>query len=257
MAGHSQFKNIMHRKGAQDAKRAKVFTKIIRELTVAARDGADPMINARLRAAIIMARGANMPRDTMERAIKRGAGGEDMANYQEVRYEGYGPGGVALIVEALTDNRNRTAAEVRSAFNKFGGNLGESNSVSFSFDRLGLIRYPVTVAAFDAMFEAAVEVGADNVDASGDESDAHTHEYEITCAMDIFAEVRDALIQRFGDPVSAQLTWVPQTRVTVSDDQAETLMKLIDTLEDNDDVQTVAGNYDVSAAFAEKMPEGA
>lgn len=246
MAGHSQFKNIMHRKGAQDAKRAKVFTKIIRELTVAAREGGDQTTNSRLRAAVIMARGANMPRDTMERAIKRGMGGDDTTNYQEVRYEGYGPGGVALIVEALTDNRNRTAAEVRAAFNKFGGNLGETNSVSFSFDRLGVIRYPASVASFDALFEAAVECGADNLEASQDD-------YEITCAMDVFAEVRDALIPRFGDPQLAQLTWMPQTYVPISDEQAETLFKLIDVLEDNDDVQTVAGNYQISEALAQKL----
>ena len=164
MAGHSQFKNIMYRKGAQDAKRAKVFTKIIRELITSARISADPEANSRLRQAIIAARSANMPKDTMERAIKRGAGGEDLTDYVEVRYEGYGPSGVAVIVEALTDNRNRTAGEVRSAFTKFGGSLGETNSVSFMFDRVGIIRYPKDKISYDALFEMALEAGAQNLE---------------------------------------------------------------------------------------------
>ena len=185
MAGHSQFKNIMYRKGAQDAKRAKVFTKIIRELTVAARSGLpDPEANPRLRAAVQAARGANMSKETMERAIRRGAGDDDGASYEEVRYEGYGPGGIAVIVEALTDNRNRTASEVRSAFSKHGGTLGETNSVSFMFERKGVIRYPLKAASADAMFEAALDAGADNV-----ESDGETH--EVTCAVEDFAAVRD------------------------------------------------------------------
>src|SRR5262249_42236990 len=201
MAGHSQFKNIMYRKGAQDKKRAKVFTKIIRELTTAARTGLpDPAANPRLRAAVLAARQANMPKDTVERAIKRGAGGEDGENFEEVRYEGYGPGGVALIVEALTDNRNRTASAVRAALTKAGGKLGESNSVSFMFDRLGQVTYPASAAAADAMFEAAVEAGADNVE-SGPE------EHVVTCAPEALNAMRDALEQRFGPAPGAKLVW--------------------------------------------------
>src|ERR1700751_1179311 len=178
MAGHSQFKNIMYRKGAQDKKRAKIFTKIIRELTTAARSGLpDPNSNPRLRAAVNAAKEANMPKDTVERAIRRGAGGEEGENYEEVRYEGYGPGGIAVIVEALTDNRNRTASDVRAAFTKAGGNMGETNSVSFMFDRVGQITYPVTIASSDAMFEAAVEAGADDVESSGEE-------HVVTCVAD-------------------------------------------------------------------------
>ncbi|MGE5547361.1 MAG: YebC/PmpR family DNA-binding transcriptional regulator [Solirubrobacterales bacterium] len=248
MAGHSQFKNIMHRKGAQDAKRAKVFTKLIRELTVSAKSGQpDPNTNPRLRAAIQAARAANMPKDTMERAIKRGAGGEDGANYEEVRYEGYGPGSVAIIVEALTDNRNRTASEVRSAFSKNGGALGESNSVSFMFDRVGAIRYPAAAASAEAMFEAALEAGADNV-----ESDDEGH--DITCAPDDLAMVRDALEAKFGTPEVARLDWRPQTTVPVTDeDAAKTLMKLLDVLEDNDDVQRVQANFDIPDEVMERL----
>ncbi len=240
MAGHSQFKNIMYRKGAQDAKRAKVFTKIIRELTTAARTGqADPEANPRLRAAMQAARGANMPKDTMERAIKRGAGGEDGANYEEVRYEGYGPGGIAVIVEALTDNRNRTASEVRSAFAKHGGTLGETNSVSFMFERKGVVRYPAKVASADAMFEAALDAGGDNV-----ESDAESH--EVTCATEDFASVRDGLEARFGTPEEARLQWRPLNSISVDADAASSLLKLLDVLEDNDDVQTVSANFDIA-----------
>ena len=240
MAGHSQFKNIMYRKGAQDAKRNKVFTKIIRELTTSAKQGApDPNTNPRLRAAMIAARQANMPKDTMERAIKRGAGGEADANYDEVRYEGYGPGGVAIIVEALTDNRNRTASEVRTAFSKAGGNLGETNSVSFMFDRKGVIRFPAKAASGDAMFEAALEAGAEDVS-----SDADAH--EVVCATEQFSAVRDALEAKFGAPQEARLNWRPRSTVPVGADAAESLLKLLDALEDNDDVQTVAANFEVA-----------
>jgi YebC/PmpR family DNA-binding regulatory protein len=240
MAGHSQFKNIMYRKGAQDAKRAKVFTKIIRELTVAARNGLpDPAQNPRLRAAVLAARANNMPKDTMDRAIKRGAGGEDDTAYSEVRYEGYGPGRVAIIVEALTDNRNRTAAEIRSAFSKHGGTLGETNSVSFMFDRLGVIRYPASVASADDMLEAVIEAGGQDV-----ASDGGAH--EVTCLPDDFNAVRDALEAKFGVPESAALTWRPQSTVEVGDAEAETLFKLIEILDDNDDVQAVSANYSVS-----------
>jgi YebC/PmpR family DNA-binding regulatory protein len=240
MAGHSQFKNIMHRKGAQDAKRGKVFTKLIRELTVAAKNGLpDPNSNPRLRAAIIAARQANMSKDTVDRAIKRGAGGADDANYEEVRYEGYGPGGVALIIEALTDNRNRTASDIRTAFSKFGGSLGETNSVSFMFDRIGAVRYPRAVASEDAMLEAAIEAGADNV-----ETDDEAH--EVTCAPDQLNAVRDALEARFGAPQSARLGWKPQTSIAVADEPADKLLRLLEALDDNDDVQTVVANYEVS-----------
>ncbi len=240
MSGHSQFKNIMHRKGAQDAKRAKIFTKLIRELTTAARSGLpDPNMNPRLRAALTAARTANMSRDTIERAIKRGSGGEDSTNYEEVRYEGYGPGGIAIIVEALTDNRNRSASEIRNAFNKHGGAMGEANSVSFMFERKGLVRYPAKVASADAMFEAALEAGADNV-----ESDGEAH--EATCAPQDFAQLRDKLEAKFGPPLEARQIWRALTGVPVDGETAEQLLKLIDVLEDNDDVQTVSANFEVA-----------
>lgn len=240
MAGHSQFKNIMYRKGAQDAKRARLFTKLIREIMVSAKSGLpDPASNPRLRAAIAAARDANMPRDNIERAIRRATGGEEDANYEEVRYEGYGPGGVAIIVEALTDNRNRTASDVRAAFAKSGGNLGESNSVSFLFDRLGQVIYPAAIASPDAMFEAAVEAGADNVESGAEE-------HVVTCAPDDLNAVRDALEQRFGPPNSAKLAWRPKTAAPVEGDAAEALFKLLETLEDSDDVQNIFANYEVS-----------
>ena len=240
MAGHSQFKNIMYRKGAQDKKRAKIFTKIIRELTTAARSGLpDPNSNPRLRAAITAAKEANMPKDTVERAIKRGSGADGGENYSEMRYEGYGPGGVAIIVEALTDNRNRTASELRAAFTKGGGNLGESNSVSFLFDRLGQVTYPAAAASADAMFEAAAEAGADNVESGPDE-------HVITGAPEALNEVRDALERRFGAPASARLVWKPKTAAPVDGETAEALFRLLETLEDSDDVQNVYANFEVS-----------
>jgi YebC/PmpR family DNA-binding regulatory protein len=240
MAGHSQFKNIMYRKGAQDKKRAKIFTKIIRELTTAARSGLpDPNANPRLRAAITAAKEANMSKDTVERAIKRGSGADDGENYEEVRYEGYGPGGVAIIVEALTDNRNRTASEVRAAFTKAGGNLGESNSVSFMFDRLGQVTYPARVASVDEMFEAAVEAGADNVESSAEE-------HVVTGAPEALNGLRDTLERRFGTPAAARLTWKPKTLAPVEGGAAEALFRLLEALEDSDDVQRVFANFEVS-----------
>ncbi len=240
MAGHSQFKNIMHRKGAQDAKRAKVFAKLIRELTVASRSGLpDPDMNPRLRTAISASTAANMPKDTMDRAIKRGAGNDDGENYEEIRYEGYGPGGVAMIVEALTDNRNRTASEVRSAFTKHGGTLGETNSVSFQFTRVGAIAYAVEAGTADVMLEVAIEAGADDC-----QSDSSGHEF--ICAPDDFNEVREALETQIGPAISAGLAWIANTTVPVDEDHAETLFKLIETLDDNDDVQKVAANFDVA-----------
>lgn len=240
MAGHSQFKNIMYRKGAQDKKRAKVFTKLIRELSSAARSGlADPAANPRLRAAVLAARAANMPKDTVERAIKRGSGGGEGESYDEVRYEGYGPGGIAVIVEGLTDNRNRTASDVRAAFAKAGGNLGETNSVSFLFDRVGQVIYPAATASAEAMFEAAAEAGAEDVE-SNDE------EHLIQCTSDALNSVRDALDKRFGAPLSAKVVWKPKTLVTVEGETAEALFKLLEALDDSDDVQNVFANFDVS-----------
>ncbi len=247
MAGHSQFKNIMYRKGAQDQKRAKLFAKLIREVVVAARSGLpEPDKNPRLRAAISAARAANMPKDNIDRAIKRVAGGDDEANYEEMRYEGYGPGGAAIIVEALTDNRNRTASEVRAAFSKHGGSLGETNSVSFLFDRVGMVSFDAEAAADDEIFDAAVEAGAENV-----ESSAAGH--EVICAPDDFSAVRDALAERFGDPREAGLTWRPQTTVTVDESVAGDLLKLLDTLDDNDDVQQVAANFEIADDVLERL----
>lgn len=237
MAGHSKFKNIMHRKGAQDKKRAKVFTRLIKELSVAARGGIDPDSNPRLRTALAAARGANMPKDNIERVLKKAQGG-DGDTYDEIRYEGYGPGGVALIVEALTDNRNRTASEVRATFNKYGGNLGETGSVNFMFDRVGQIIYQGDAADPDAMFEEALEAGADNV-----ESDDAGH--EIITAPEDFNTVRDMLENRFGSPEEAGLAWKPQNTTPVNEDQASTLLKLLDALDDLDDVQSVASNFDI------------
>src|SRR5580658_4617009 len=239
MAGHSQFKNIMFRKGAQDKKRGKVFTKLIRELTTAARMGLpDPASNPRLRAAVLAARQANMPKDTVERAIKRGAGAEGGENYSEVRYEGYGPGGVAVIVEALTDNRNRTASDIRAAFTKSSGALGETNSVSFMFDRVGEIVYPAETASPDAMLDAAIECGASDV-----ESDDERH--VVLSAIDDFNQVRDALEEQFGPAASARLVWRPKTASPIDEETAVSLFKLLETLEDSDDVQNVYANFEV------------
>ncbi len=250
MAGHSQFKNIMHRKGRQDAVKAKIFTKLIREITTAARLGAaDPNANPRLRAAVISARENNMTRDTIDRAIKRGSGNDADANYDEIRYEGYGPGGVAVIVEALTNNRNRTAGEVRSSFSKHGGNLGETNSVSFMFDRMGEFRFPLAVGSADDVLEKAIEAGADDVVSGEGEEGAH----EIYCAQDSFTTVREALEKSLGQPSSAKLMWRPKTTTPVDGDVAETLIDLIAALDDNDDVQNVYANFEVSDAALAKF----
>ncbi len=238
MAGHSQFKNIMHRKGKQDAVRAKAFSKLSREITVAAKAGLpDPDANARLRLAIQNARAESMPKDNIERAIKKAIGG-DAENYDNVRYEGYGPGGVAVIVEALTDNRNRTASNVRSLFAKFSGNLGESGSVAFMFTRVGEIVYPATKASGDAMLEAAIDAGADDV--ISDES-GHT----VTCAFESIGDVSSALAKSFGDATSVKVVWKPQTMAPVDQEKAETLMKLVDALDEDDDVQVVFSNADI------------
>ena len=245
MAGHSKFKNIMHRKGAQDAKRAKKFTRLIKELAVAARGGTDPESNPRLRTALSACRAANMPKDNIERVLKKAAGGEG-DNYDEIRYEGYGPGGVALIVEALTDNRNRTASEVRATFSKNGGNLGETGSVSFMFDRVGQIIYPAEVADADTMFEAALEAGADNA-----ESDENGH--EILTATDDFNTVRESLENQFGSPEEAGLAWKAQNTTPVNEDQAQTLLKLLGALDELDDVQSVASNFDIDDDIMAKL----
>ncbi|OSQ27610.1 YebC/PmpR family DNA-binding transcriptional regulator [Thalassospira sp. MCCC 1A03138] len=235
MAGHSQFKNIMHRKGAQDKKRAKIFTKLAREITVSAKISDDINSNPRLRAAIAAARVQNMPKDNIDRAIKKATGAGEGDNYEEVRYEGYGTAGVAVIVEALTDNRNRTASEVRAAFAKSGGNLGETGSVGFMFNRLGEIVYPADKAGADEMFEAALEAGAANVES---DNESHVIETEI----EELNNVREALTEKFGDPESAKLVFRAVTEADISIDQAQSIMKLVDALEDNDDVQNVWTN---------------
>jgi YebC/PmpR family DNA-binding regulatory protein len=246
MAGHSQFKNIMHKKGKQDAIRSKLFSKLAREITVAAKLGLpDPGMNARLRAAVIAARAENMPKDNIERAIKK-ASSADTETYDEVRYEGYAPGGVAVIVEALTDNRNRTAGEVRSYFTKAGGSLAETGAVSFMFDRVGLIVFDRKVADEDAMLEAAIEAGADDV-ASGPE------EHEVITSVAALSDAQKALEARFGEPQKASIVWRPQNTIAVDDEAGEKILRLIGALEDNDDVQTVTANFEVSEALLEKM----
>ncbi len=239
MAGHSQFKNIMYRKGAQDAKRAKKFAKITREIMVSVKSGnSDPESNPRLRAALASARASNMPKDNIERAIKKALGNDADSNFSEVRYEGYGAGGVAIIVEALTDNRNRTASEVRATFTKHGGSLGETGSVAFVFERLGYLLFSKNFS-FDKLFESALEAGADSVE--------ETEEgIEITCPPDDFAIVRDHLMRCKIEPDEARLVWRPLTLVPVDLDSTKTLLKLIDILEDNDDVQHVYTNADIS-----------
>jgi YebC/PmpR family DNA-binding regulatory protein len=246
MAGHSKFKNIMHRKGAQDKKRSALFSKLSREITVAAKMGLpDPAMNARLRAAVIAARAGGMPKDNIERSISKAAGGEG-DNYEEVRYEGFGPGGVSLIIETLTDNRNRTATNVRTIVSKNGGNLGASGSVSHGFDRMGLITYAAGAGDADTLFEAALEAGAEDVSSSDDG-------HEIWTATDSLHEVAKALEPVLGEPEGAKLAWRPQTEVSVGETDAAQLMKLIDALEDDDDVQTVWGNYDVPDEVMEKL----
>ena len=238
MAGHSKFKNIMHRKGAQDKKRSALFSKLSREITVAAKMGLpDPAMNARLRAAVLAARAGGMPKDNIERAIKKAEGSEG-ENYEEIRYEGFGPGGVSLIIETLTDNRNRTATNVRTAMAKNGGNLGASGSVSHGFERLGLISYPATAGSADKVFEAALEAGADDVESS---EDGH----EIWTSIDALHEVARALEAVLGEAEGTKLAWKAGTMVSVGAEDAAQLLKLIDILEEDDDVQTVWGNYDV------------
>lgn len=246
MAGHSKFKNIMHRKGRADAVRSKLFSKLSREITVAAKAGLpDPAMNARLRLAVANAKAESMPKDNIDRAIKKGAGG-DGESYDEVRYEGFGPGGVAIIVEGLTDNRNRAAANIRTIFSKNGGNLGASGSVSFQFDRLGELTYPAKVGSEDKVMEAAIEAGAQDV-----ESDEESH--VIYTAYEDFAEVAAALEGVLGEAKSTKIIWRAKNLTPISGDPVATLMKLVDALEDDDDVQSVYGDYDISDEDMEKF----
>ncbi len=246
MAGHSKFKNIMFRKGAQDKKRAKLFTKLAKEITVAAKLGMpDPDHNPRLRSAIAAARAQSMPKDNIQRAVDKATGG-DSENYEEARYEGYGPGNVALIVEALTDNRNRTAAEVRSAFNKNGGTLGETNSVAFNFERVGLVKYPADAGSDDAIMEAAILAGAQDVESSEDGHD-------IYCDADDLNDVQKGLEDALGEPDSARLDWRALNTVDVGEQDAQTLFDLLNTLDDSDDVQHVAANYEIDDAVMAQL----
>jgi YebC/PmpR family DNA-binding regulatory protein len=247
MAGHSHVKNVMHRKGAQDAKRARNFAKMIREITVSAREGLpDPASNPRLRSAVATALKSNMTRDTIDRAIKKAAGAGAGDDYEAVRYEGYGPGGVAVIVEALTDNRNRTAPVIRAAFSKAGGAMGEAGSVAFMFNRLGVVRFEADVADADAMLEAAIEAGADDA-----QSDDEGH--EITVSADGFFAVRDALEKKFGPPAEAKIEWRPNLTVALDEAKAAAVLKLLDVLEDDDDVQNVYANFEISEDVMQKL----
>jgi YebC/PmpR family DNA-binding regulatory protein len=246
MAGHSQFKNIMHKKGAADARRSKVFSKLAREITVAAKLGTpDPDMNPRLRLAIQNARAENMPKDNIERAIKKALGG-DAESYESIRYEGYGPGGVAVIIEALTDNRNRTASAVRSYLTKNGGALGETGSVAFMFDRIGQITYKPEAGSADAVLEAAIEAGADDVQSG---ADAHV----VTCAFNDLGDVAKKLEAALGEAETVKAVWRPQTATGLDEDKAAQMMKLLDILEDDDDVQDVYSNFEVADDVLEKL----
>ena len=247
MAGHSKWANIQHRKGVQDAKRAKRFAKLVREIIVAARQGVpDPEHNARLRTAITAAKSQSVPKENIDRVLKKAQGGADDVNYDELCYEGFGPSGIALLVDAMTDNRNRTAAEVRSIFNKHGGALGESGSVNYMFDRIGSVHYASDAASADEMFEVALEAGASDC-----ESDADGH--EISCSIEDFGDVSDTLSERFGTPEDAGLTWKPQTTIQIDEQAAESLFKLMEALDDCDDVQTVSANFEVNDDVMQKL----
>lgn len=246
MSGHNKWSTIKHKKGAADAKRGKIFTKIIKEICVAAKlGGSDPAANPRLRTAIDKAKGENMPKDNIERAIKKGAGEMEGVNYEEITYEGYGPGGVAVLVEVMTDNRNRTVSDVRSTFTKCNGNMGETGCVAWMFDKKGLIVFPKSVD-FEKLFEAAIEAGADDV-AEQDE------QFEVVTDPAAFMEVRDALVAAGFKFESAETTMIPQTMVKLEGKQAESMLKMIDRLEDNDDVQNVYANFDISMEEMEKL----
>ena len=246
MAGHSKFKNIMHRKGAQDKKRSASFSKLSREITVAAKMGMpDPDMNPRLRAAVNAAKAQSVPKDNIQRAIDKASKG-DAENYEEIRYEGYGPGGVALIVEALTDNRNRTATNVRTAFAKNGGNLGASGAVSHTFERLGLIEYPASAGDEDTVLEAAIEAGADDIES---DDDGHA----IWTSVETLHPVARELEKTLGEAEGVKLGWKPGLKCEVGAGDAATLLKLIDVLDDDDDVQAVWGNYDIPDAVMEQL----
>ncbi|HEY9217716.1 MAG TPA: YebC/PmpR family DNA-binding transcriptional regulator [Phenylobacterium sp.] len=246
MAGHSKFKNIMHKKGRQDAIRSKLFSRLSREITVAAKSGLpDPAANSRLRLAVANAKAESMPKDNIDRAIKKSIGA-DAETYEEIRYEGFGPGGVGLIVEVLTDNRNRAAANVRTIFSKNGGNMGETGSVSFMFDRVGQVIYPASAGSEDKVMEAAIEAGADDVES---DEDGHT----IYTAFEQLSEVAQALEATLGAAKSTSISWRPKSLTPVAGDAASTLMKLLDALEDDDDVQNVVGNYDISTEEMERL----
>ncbi len=244
MAGHSQFKNIMHRKGAQDKKRAKIFTKIIKEITVAVKEGnsTDPASNPKLRLAIVSAKSANMPKDNVERAIAKASGADGGQNYEEIRYEGYGPGGIALIVEALTDNKNRSASNVRSYFTKSGGSLGESGSVAYLFNRFGVVRIEKKDLSFDDVLEVALEAGAQDCVEEDDY-------YEITCAVEDYSALVTFLEQKFGNFIYNQIDWVPQSLLEIDEEKQEKLLKLINNLEDDDDVQNVYCNANFTLEY--------
>ena len=246
MAGHSQFKNIMHRKGRQDKVRSKLFGKLAREITVSAKLGLpDPAFNPRLRAAVIAARAENMPKDNIDRAIKKSQG-SDTESYDEIRYEGYGPGGVAIIVEALTDNRNRTAGEVRAIFSKNGGNLAETGAVSFMFSHVGIVEFDAKAASADAMLEAAIEAGAEDVTSNDDG-------HQIITTPDTLNDVAKALEAKFGEPRKASLLWRPQNTIALDDEAGEKVLKLLESLDDSDDVQNVYANFEVSDTLVARM----
>ncbi|HEX2816097.1 MAG TPA: YebC/PmpR family DNA-binding transcriptional regulator [Phenylobacterium sp.] len=246
MAGHSKFKNIMHRKGRADSARSKLFSKLSREITVAAKSGLpDPNMNARLRLAVNNAKGESLPKDVIDRAIKKASGGDAEA-YEEIRYEGFGPGGVGVIVEVLTDNRNRAAANVRATFGKNGGNLGETGSVAFMWDRVGQIVYPAAAGSEDKIMDAAIEAGAEDVES---DEDGHT----IYTAFEQLSEVAAALEVALGEAKSTTIAWRPKARTPISGDGAATLMKLLESLEDEDDVQNVYSNEDIDPAELEKL----
>ena len=247
MAGHSKFKNIQHRKGAQDKKRAKVFTKLVREILTAAQSGPDPDANPKLRNAIVAARAQNLPKERIDKAISQASDASQKDNYVEMRYEGFAPGGIAIMVEALTDNKNRTASEVRASFTKYGGNLGETGSVSFMFDKLGIIVYDHSIGSSDSVMEVAIECGAEDL-----ESDEMSH--TIYTKIEDFTSALEKLSSKYGSPEEAHIGWKPQNIIVVDDkEKAEKLLKLVDMLEDSDDVQNVFGNYELSDAVFDAL----
>ncbi len=247
MAGHSKFKNIMHRKGAQDKKRAKVFSRLGREISVSVKAaGPDPESNIRLRSAITAAKSLNMPKDNIERAIKKGEGNDADSNFEEVRYEGYGPSGVAVIVEAMTNNKNRTAAEIRSTFNKYGGNLGETGSVSYGFKRLGTITLPKNNIKENDLLDFILDNGSEDLEIL-------ENEFIIYCDQSILHNLNDKISQKFGETSSSELIWKSETNIDLKSEAAEKLFKLLNTLEENEDVQSVSSNFEVSEEILKSL----